>query len=90
MSDYLPTAYMKVDAELIGSDRQRKGNLVSLVNQGTGDAEAQPLSTQYTSSTSTNFSVLPVSGDSVRFILTLYDTSGSDIEIRTAGEVSIT
>ena len=83
-------AYMKVDAELLNSDGQRRGNLVSLVNQGAGDAAAQPLIGQYTSSTSTNFSVLPVSGDSVRFILTLYDDSGSDIEIRTAGEVSIT
>ena len=90
MSDYLPTAYMKVDAELLNSDGQRKGNLVSLVNQPSSDAAAQPLAAQYTSSTSKNFSVLPVSGDSVRFILTLYDTSGSDIEIRTAGEVSIT
>ena len=87
---YLPTAYMKVDAELLNSDGQRKGNLVSLVNQSSSDAAAQPLIGQYTSSTSTNFSVLPVSGDSVRFILTLYDDSGSDIEIRTAGEVSIT
>ena len=87
---YLPTAYMKVDAELLNSDGQRKGNLVSLVNQSSSDAAAQSLVGQYTSSTSTNFSVLPVSGDSVRFILTLYDTSGSDIEIRTAGEVSIT
>ena len=89
-SGYLPTAYMKVDAELLDSDGQRRGNLVSLVNQGAGDATAQPLGGLYTSSTSKNFPLLPAAGNSVRFILTLYDSSGSDIEIRTAGEVSIT